>query len=836
VSRVQSDLDLRFFTPSVRERTGGRLPGFNAPRVTPDNRVGQEAAQVAQALAQVNPNLQRSLGVLNQQNNQKAIESAIEDRSRLRVTFEEAVEQGLIEPEQSPFYREAWQQRDGIVAARRFRSQMRQELYDSGLINTDDPAELAAFLDERSQELLDGTSRHFALGFASEYDQIADSLFNERDQRWVQNERASSLASFQELTAVEIEDALVAGAFDGNSESLEALGQRLTVISQEAFDNGSISGADLNTALAQTILTIAEEYDLSEQQAMALANSIRTCPNGQSRLGSVAAVRRIIAPRDEQLDIEELRTLQREEARRSLEEQARLREQDDLFETLIVDNYETISGNSVQLFEQLQQEVLDNPALGPAYLERLDGLRARHLSLARAEQAAQDQPLSDEQTQANQMLFADMGLNGATPSQVYDQLERLAAAGQSDSSTLSQAWSAYNTFRSARTSGDYPTQEFAQTVNLVSGLTAQLLGTPETLPNPEFEAWRQLPADDRAINLAPPAEQPNPDYPEWLSALDRRQRAELQLEMRHWTQRRLNEAFQFAREGRDPTENPLTPDEIQRITNTVQNEANALLENGGPTRFQDSVVNPAIQRQQQEAAQVGERTARVEEMRREIAGNSLIPFEQQYQQILQEIPESTRRHSDRPAPNDDVANSTTIAREFAVESFEARRSAPAAFTGGWADSEQQRSVEANLGQLTALSIQLAQLQGEHEPGSERRRRITNQRLHLTGALQVIHATTPPSLAYIETKTANPDRLYTVGLSKDSVYWAEYPLFWSTEEMDATVREAIEDEDHPLRRILSNTGYDFSDPATLQLFAQVQRQRIVQSQYRGPAAP
>lgn len=823
MSRVQTDLDLRFFTPQVRERTGGRLPGFSGPRVVEDRRAGEKAAQVAQALAQVNPALNRAFGQVHQGNIEDAIESAITDRARLRTTFEDAVDQGLIDESQSPFYREAWQERDGIVAARKFQSQMRQELHESGLINSDDPAEIAAFLDERSQALLEGSSRHYALGFASEYDAIADRLFNERDQRWIQNERAHSITSFQELTALEIEDALVAGAFDGsNPDALKALGERLTLLGQEAFENGSISGSDVNQALAAVIATVAEEFDLSEAQALSLAENVRTGPGGQSRLSSVLAVRRALSPLDEEKTAEELQALERDERRISLAERARSREVEGLFEGFVETNIDTIYGTDGEAFQTLLVELTTDDRFGVEHIRAVESLRSMRLS-AQSQQRSADNYLSPTQQEHLNLDAVQLALNGGDITDVVSWLEAQPLLGPG---AQRDAFSAFLTAKGLMNNDQYPTAQFQQSQRVVQGMLTTIVNIPETITNPAYEEWANLPASEREESFPPLQHLPNPEHPEWLGALDTAQKIELGLHMDRWVQARLNQALHVEMLGREDTDAPLTPQEIQNITNGVQAEALELIKQGGPAEFRNRVIEPAVHAQQVQRQEQAVLRENLRELEQNIKNDVLVPFEQRYADLLRG---SERWELD---PNTGPSDPSTLRADRMA--FQARQTNDPTFA--WLGSDEQKNTELRLGGLTTEITRTQRRLAELQPGTEEYRNLFNLSLRYNDMVQVVHGMTPPSLEYIETKTSNPDNLRTVGLSSESTYWAEYPLFWSEAELSSAVEEALDDPEHILRRILTNTGYNLDDPATLHTFTLLQRQRIQQAQQIGRSTP
>jgi hypothetical protein len=121
--------------------------------------------QFAQALGKVNPEINKFLEGQQKEYVAGQEEDARKQAIKSGLTYQEAVQRGMITPDQSPWFMRAWREIDGLNQGDVWSANVKQAAADSGVLNSGDPAKLHQWITEQVQTASDGMDPDTSSGF-----------------------------------------------------------------------------------------------------------------------------------------------------------------------------------------------------------------------------------------------------------------------------------------------------------------------------------------------------------------------------------------------------------------------------------------------------------------------------------------------------------------------------------------------------------------------------------------------------------------------------------------------------------------------------------------------
>jgi hypothetical protein len=144
-------------------------------------------AQLGEALKGINPQIQQYLQNTNTQNNEIDAATAKTDAIRTGATYGEAVRRGLIDPNQSPYYMQAWKELDGQNAADSIAASVQSKYETDPIRNSTDPQAIHDWTQQQIQAGTAGMDSQTMLGAGPKLQALAGSLMAQQGKQAAAN-------------------------------------------------------------------------------------------------------------------------------------------------------------------------------------------------------------------------------------------------------------------------------------------------------------------------------------------------------------------------------------------------------------------------------------------------------------------------------------------------------------------------------------------------------------------------------------------------------------------------------------------------------------------------
>lgn len=287
--------------------------GFFAeqPKKLPDS----DLTQVANALSDVNPQIQRALGQKQQITSMEDTAEAQRRYREARKPLREAIKAGEISEGQSPAFRRAWNQSHLRVKGKQFGSFLREQYANSDVSQSTDPGAAMEFAREKYDEFLEQNEDvsnaddiGMAEAFLPEVDQQINSLTQQHQAAAIRRTEQQARETLGTEIGLIVDETLAAdssqviasaeGAQTVEEGRYEIIAQNVQSRVDEMIESG-MNGSDANKIAIETLATTEDPEVMSE-----VLDRIKT---GSGKLSGTKAAREAINAVEDKALREEIR-------------------------------------------------------------------------------------------------------------------------------------------------------------------------------------------------------------------------------------------------------------------------------------------------------------------------------------------------------------------------------------------------------------------------------------------------------------------------------------------------------------------------------------------------